>query len=192
MSIEIKLWPLSREIAQENPPEILQTWPGKLRIKLSFAVFYKTAPPLAFPPKSFSPVPMEILMTVILDKKPLLLKSVSSILIFHLKNFPPILSLFCILLSVGYSGSSPTHSVFCCKITIGNNNYFSKFIITKQSTCLLFLLGHSPGILKWNLFPEWANLKSTEIDKRNPKQNHIWLLVSANHNPTSNSISLLL
>lgn len=93
MSIEIKLWPLSREITQENPPEILQTWLGKLRIKLSFPVFYKTALPLAFPPKSFSPVPMEILMTVILDKKPLLLKSVNSILIFHLKNFPPILSL---------------------------------------------------------------------------------------------------
>ena len=75
-------------------------------------MFYKTDPSLVIPPKPFSPVPMEILMTVILDKKSSLLKSLISTLIFDLKKKCPQYYSVCMLFDIWYSGSSSTHHIF--------------------------------------------------------------------------------
>lgn len=80
-------------------------------------MFYKTDPSLVIPPKPFSPVPMEILMTVILDKKSSLLKSLISTLIFDLKKKVPNIILFVCYLIFDILVPVQLIIFFCPKIT---------------------------------------------------------------------------
>lgn len=132
---------------------------------------YKTDPPLDFPPKSISLVLMEILMTVILDRKPLLLKSLSSVLIFDLKFFCSVIPLVYYLV---FDILVPTQLTERCvansqEITISSWNILSP----NRLPAFFSYVGTFQELWNAALFSEWVSLKSAEIDKGNTKQNHI-------------------
>lgn len=103
--------------------------------------------------------------------------------------FPPVLSLLYVIWYLIFWVHPKSSPILLKKITgLKKNSFFWKcLIITRQTTCLLLLLGRIPGILPWSLLSKWAHLKLT---KRNTKQSHVWLAVSADHNPTSNGMSV--
>lgn len=101
-------------------------------------MFYKTVPSLVISPKSFSLVPMEFLMTVVLDKKSLLLKSLISTLIFDSKKKIPQYYSICMLFGIWYCGFSSTHPIFGPKIT-GQEQFVFEMYYHQTDYLLVFL-----------------------------------------------------
>lgn len=103
-------------------------------------MFDWTDPSVVLAAKSFSPVPLGIQVTVILDKKPLLLKSFYFDLTWK-QSLSQYFYPFCMLLGIWYSGSILSHRPFCYKNHGGEKKthfvFWKCLMITRLTTCLL-------------------------------------------------------
>lgn len=157
---------------------------GKIRTKITFHRVWLNRSFF-----SLDPVPLGVRMTVILDKKPLPLKSFYFDLTWKqsLSQYYP----FCMLFGIWYSGSILSHCPFCCKNHRKKQQHISFF-----GNVLL-----SPDWLPACFSRPWAHSRNSAmkptckmgqpaIDKKKYKTKPRLAGVSADPNPASRGMSL--